>query len=197
MILDIWPVYMLLLVFLALLMKVFDCGQLIFKQRVSFNAIMNSIYYIFGIFSLLMIFPNFNDRGLIYHRLAVVILLAISAFILIPSVFVKPTINSLITTGVCTFLALLMGIIAYYTFGVKYGVIGGLIIYLLIMILGGAILQNLLKTMFKNWNNELYYAQKLWELLNDRKLIVPVFSLVSLELLLQFYGLTILFFLPI
>ncbi|MHA1338107.1 MAG: hypothetical protein ACTSPW_20625 [Promethearchaeota archaeon] len=51
--------------------------------------------------------------------------------------------------------------------------------------------------MFKNWNNELYYAQKLWELLNDRKLIVPVFSLVSLELLLQFYGLTILFFLPI
>ncbi|MHA1294934.1 MAG: hypothetical protein ACTSQJ_20050, partial [Promethearchaeota archaeon] len=109
------PVYIFLIIFIVFLMKIIDCGQLIIKQKVSFSPVMNSIYYVIGLFSLLLMFTMFNERGLIYHRLMVVILFCIVAFIFIPSVFVKPTINSLISTAVGTILALTFGILTYYS----------------------------------------------------------------------------------
>ena len=43
---QIGPVYILLVVLLIFLVKIIDCGQLIIKQRVSFNPILNALYYL-------------------------------------------------------------------------------------------------------------------------------------------------------
>ena len=196
--LDFNPIYLMLVLLIPWLMKLIDCGQLIIKQRVTFNPILNSIYYIFGIFSLLTISTMFNERGLIYHRLMIVILFGITAFVFIPSVFVKPTINSLISTILGTILALTFGILAYFlTTRVSYKVITGFVVYLLIFFIMGAVFHNLLNHLNQKGKNELFYKQKLWELLTNRNLIVLLFSLFAIELVLQFYGLTILFFSPI
>ncbi len=195
---QIHPVYLLLIIFIGFLIKIFDCGQLIIKQRVSFNPILTGVYYVLGLFSGLVVITMFNERGLIYHRLMPLILLCAAAFIFIPSVFVKPTTNSIITIIITTPVAIFAGLLMFITISSPQdGVLLGFAVYVAIFFILGAIIQNLLNYKYEKGKKELYYLQKLWELLNNRMLIVPVFALIALEFGLQFaFGETILFFLP-
>jgi len=197
MLVEINPVYLMLILFVPWLMKIIDTGQLIKRQKVSFSPVLNSIYYIFGVFSILTSLTMFNDRGIIYHRLMVVVLFGLTAFIFIPSVFVKPTLNSIITTVVMTFVALFSGILIFFLISnPKYSVLVGFLIYLVLFFMITPIFHNLLNKLHPKGRKVLFYKQKLWELLNDQRLLIPVFSLFALEWALQFYGYTILFFLP-
>jgi hypothetical protein len=140
----------------------------------------------------------FNERGIVYHQLMPVILLGITAFIFIPSLFVRPTINSIIATVISTIIAIVSSALVFFAIGdPQNGTFIALAVYLITFFIIGVVLLNVLDKKYEKGTKILFYKQKLWELLNDRRLLIPVFALVSLEFALQFYGYTILFFLPI
>lgn len=194
---EITPFYILLFCIIAITMKVIENGKILVKQEVSFAPGLNGFYYAIGLLALLMSPTMFNMQGLIYHRLMTFILLILSAIFLIPSIFVRPTKNSIIATIIGTALGVGGGLILYFFIepSAQDAVLYGVLVFVVGIIIGSFLVEGL-NRLNPEGAKVLFYKEKLWKFCCNIWLLSIMLILLVFETILQVNGSSLLFFLP-